>query len=603
MIQEWQERGKDERPSRTVEQIKNILGELGVETDHHYMDTDTKSCFSSRVVLRGPLADVIGTNGKGITPEFCLASAYAELLERIQNRAFPYLTHPRDYEQWQAQMGAVGKGVAADIHRISDDIPENGSYVRCMIQQLVETGGFPILYFGEQTVRKLIDNEYLYYPMYDVANRRYVNLPTLFIKLFTHSNGMAAGNTIEEAVVQACSEIIERLAQTEIMENKLSLPDVPNSVIDRYPFVRRIIDEINAGDKYDYYMKDCSLGRGLPVICSIVVDKQNQSLGVRFGCHPSMGIAMERSLTEAFQGRRIENFAATSRITFQHGIVKNRINLLDTKKTGNGWYSPELLMTPPTHPFFDWDAGSAKSNGELAVELVDMLQNSGFPVYIQDVSFLGFPSVFVVAQGASELRQRDLHQAKETALTGRVTAYLLDIKNLTEHKVREIVQLCSIKRNAIMENSIGSMYKLPFSKPFYSANELDFLEFTCQYYLDDHEATARALERCRPVPGEEAFLRAVKLYVSAQYNGYDKAAIREALSTLCDEAVVSRVMGALDEREQVFEKLYPVCNNFRCEQCANSYCRYPAVRQFDEELWRRLADWEGATSAVHRLFE
>ena len=63
MIQEWQERGKDERPSRTVEQIKNILGELGVETDHHYRVVNGKPVFyepadlkAARSKLKGHLA-------------------------------------------------------------------------------------------------------------------------------------------------------------------------------------------------------------------------------------------------------------------------------------------------------------------------------------------------------------------------------------------------------------------------------------------------------------------------------------------------------------------------------------------------------------------
>ncbi len=52
-------------------------------------------------------------------------------------------------------------------------------------------------------------------------------------------------------------------------------------------------------------MKDCSLGLGFPVIGTVVIFKDKNKYAFKFGSDPDMAIALERCLTEFFQGRRI----------------------------------------------------------------------------------------------------------------------------------------------------------------------------------------------------------------------------------------------------------------------------------------------------------
>ena len=59
---------KEKDPKNTVAFLKNKLKTMNLQTE--------EACFN---------ASVIGTNGKGVNKDYCMASAYAELFERFSN--------------------------------------------------------------------------------------------------------------------------------------------------------------------------------------------------------------------------------------------------------------------------------------------------------------------------------------------------------------------------------------------------------------------------------------------------------------------------------------------------------------------------------------
>lgn len=72
-------------PLETVNKIRGILSNIGILTkDNH---TKNNKFFSFRTNIAYPDLDSFnyGTNGKGTTYEYSLASGYAEFLERLQN--------------------------------------------------------------------------------------------------------------------------------------------------------------------------------------------------------------------------------------------------------------------------------------------------------------------------------------------------------------------------------------------------------------------------------------------------------------------------------------------------------------------------------------
>ena len=164
------------------------------------------------------------------------------------------------------------------------------------------------------------ETECLCIPFVDVFNNRVVFLPQDVLFCIHGSNGMSAGNTMEEALVQGLAEVFERYANRKIALEHICPPSVPRSFLQQIPVLSNIINEIEKNGEYEVIVKDCSLGRGFPVVAIIIADKKNGTFGVKFASHPSFQVALERTLTEALQGKKLKQFTASNSIGFEKQI-------------------------------------------------------------------------------------------------------------------------------------------------------------------------------------------------------------------------------------------------------------------------------------------
>lgn len=115
------------------------------------------------------------------------------------------------------------------------------------------------------------------------------------------SSGMAAGNSLEEAITQSCSELCEHYVGDQIyFEDRpfyylnLDKLRVPNYIIN---FLNNLEKE-----EYKYYIYDFSYLYNLPVVGLLIVDKKNYVSYLNIGSSPIFSIALERCCTEIFQG-------------------------------------------------------------------------------------------------------------------------------------------------------------------------------------------------------------------------------------------------------------------------------------------------------------
>ena len=74
---------KECKPEETVKKIKRILKKFKINVIEKEIININNSFYSTRVELKEIKG--VGTNGKGITKEYALASAYAEFMERLQS--------------------------------------------------------------------------------------------------------------------------------------------------------------------------------------------------------------------------------------------------------------------------------------------------------------------------------------------------------------------------------------------------------------------------------------------------------------------------------------------------------------------------------------
>lgn len=119
------------------------------------------------------------------------------------------------------------------------------------------------------------------------------------------TNGLASGNTAEEAVLHGMMEVIERDATTlwKLATTAWGSETAvcPRSVIGA---PRRLLDMFEAAS-IDVAIWDCRSDLGVPTFLCLIHDKTGETGADEIGCgtHPDPNIALIRALTEAAQAR------------------------------------------------------------------------------------------------------------------------------------------------------------------------------------------------------------------------------------------------------------------------------------------------------------
>ena len=76
-------------------------------------------------------------------------------------------------------------------------------------------------------------------------------------------------------------------------------------------------------------VKDASLGGKFPVMCVTLMNPHTGGVFASFGSHPSLEVALERSLTELLQGRSFEGLNDLPRPTFESNAVTEPNNFVE----------------------------------------------------------------------------------------------------------------------------------------------------------------------------------------------------------------------------------------------------------------------------------
>ncbi|MFI6897880.1 TOMM precursor leader peptide-binding protein [Streptomyces sp. NPDC050256] len=114
------------------------------------------------------------------------------------------------------------------------------------------------------------------------------------------SNGSAAGNTLEEAILQGLCELTERDAVALWWYNRLRRPAFDMDSLDD-PYVDQLRSYYDAMDR-DLWMIDISFDLGMPVYVAASRRRHSvEDIMVGFGAHPDPRIAAFRALTELNQ--------------------------------------------------------------------------------------------------------------------------------------------------------------------------------------------------------------------------------------------------------------------------------------------------------------
>lgn len=195
----------------------------------------------------------------------------------------------------------------------------------------------------------IINNNEIWVPAHAVFHP----LPRFTARFFrTSTNGIASGNTYEEAVLHALCEIIERDAW--------SLAETSNNggrVITNFthPVVIRLLDAFHSAG-VDVIIRDITSDNGIPTVAAIGDDTELRDptlLCLGMGTHPCPEIAVLRALTEVAQSRATQIHGA--REDTQDGQMKRQIGYDRTKRLNKKWFSTELTINFDDMPAYRSD--------------------------------------------------------------------------------------------------------------------------------------------------------------------------------------------------------------------------------------------------------
>ncbi|TMO60459.1 hypothetical protein CWC18_13685 [Pseudoalteromonas aurantia] len=126
----------------------------------------------------------------------------------------------------------------------------------------------------------------------------YKNTPfdSKYVKYF--HNGGACGNSLDEALLQALLELIERDAVAIWWYNKLNMPKSSTSDV-----CKKLLSQVNTqiSGSFDYWLIDITNDINIPVIAAVAMSKIKKEVVLSFGCHLNISTAKERALTELIQ--------------------------------------------------------------------------------------------------------------------------------------------------------------------------------------------------------------------------------------------------------------------------------------------------------------
>ena len=390
--------GKDLPLEQTIANMTAVLASLGIKIEIASWRNLIPNVWSLHI--RDAHSPMCFTNGKGASKESALASALGEYIERLSNNHFyagifwgedianaTFVHYPN--ERWfkPGSNDALPKEIL-DEYCLKIFNPEGdlrGSHLIDTNSGNAQRGICSLPYLRQS------DGEIIYFPSNLIEN--------LYV-----SNGMSAGNTLAEAQVQCLSEIFERAVKREILEGEITLPDVPQEVLKKYP---RILEGIQSLEEQGFpvLVKDASLGGIYPVLCVTLMNPRTGGVFASFGAHPSLEVALERSLTELLQGRSLEGLNDLPPPTFASEAVSEPNNFVEHFIDSSGIVSWRFFSAKSDYDFVEWDfSGEGEnSNAEEATTLFGILKAMGKEAYVAVYDQLGATACRILVPGYSEI--------------------------------------------------------------------------------------------------------------------------------------------------------------------------------------------------------
>lgn len=295
MLTTVQNKYKDNDPKITVDNITNFFISKGYNVKIDTLKEPVPGIYWCHLKLLYNDIVIQTSNGKGVSKEFALASGYSELYERYCTFLGP-LGYPINQKKL-FELNSLNK-----YKLFPDEKYITMSYIKEKL---------PILNRACSAINDINNNlnQYLFenpenllaFPFVGFNQDDILYVPHNLLALCNGSTGLAAGNTIEEALTQGLSEICEHYVHYQIYCENQTFYYLNLDTIELPQYISHFFNSLKERN-YLYYIYDFSYLYQVPVLGLFIVDPLKHVSYLNMAAAPNFTIALERCCTEMYQG-------------------------------------------------------------------------------------------------------------------------------------------------------------------------------------------------------------------------------------------------------------------------------------------------------------
>ena len=381
---------KDKKPLETIQNIQDFFKSKGLSTrivnEQMSGESGTWSCGVEVLDYNGNF--IFSSCGKGMTKDFSRASGHAEAYERFCNGVNNKVYNNSLLIRKIMEMNLKEKGYY--LH------PEEKELSFEEVYNIPAVNNFYLTCLGnDANVKKYFEA---------ITNGRFIGVPYENIKRngdikyydprilsrVTTTIGMSAGNTIEEALNQGLSEVFEVFVTDAFYENKVKETYfIDKNTITNEELLKTIQKIEDNGFKL--YILDLSYNFNMPVVASVLVNTYNYNVSFNFGSFPVFDIALERVLTELYQGiSQYKDAEDNPQIPYRTNDFRSEMMSHLNNRTGATIF-PEDLFLKNKQNYCGYNKevflqNKDLSNKDINQYYIDLSNSLGLELYFRDVS-------------------------------------------------------------------------------------------------------------------------------------------------------------------------------------------------------------------------
>lgn len=566
---------KDNNPKETIKTIKAILDTYGIKTKVVSNLNYKELWFSNRIEfleLNG-----IGTNGKGISEDYALASGYAEFIERLQS-------------------GMLIDDLYLDKHREHNDSSRfNLSYIANIFNTYFKEYLKDTSLNSETSINNIIsikNGQYINLKKYfDVSNKKIIFLPERFIMSICGSNGLASGNSKEEAFTQGVCEIFERYINKLIYFNKISnIPTIPKKYYENTNLYK-IINEIER-QGYTVIVKDCTLNGTLPVLGLLVMNFSKTKYYFKLGSDINIDICLQRCITEMFQGLDFSTVFKLNMKSLEEDIYDKFWNLNDmlseyykTVRNGTGNLPRTIFKNfyinynnNNISPFINYKMNNIETT-KILLEIISNLQKN---IYIKDYSYLKFNTLRIFIPGMSEIiyynkglinTQFNLQETKRLYNNCSLKLEIKEIEEL-ENSLHKLLGENLISYDYSLSNLLGICTNLPENSLL--KKNIFYFASLISLYLGNYEKSYEYIKKyCNFVNLNSRKIKLIYLIFQSIINDISYDDLKNYIEFTTTENEKHYVIEIFNFLNQIKNKNFSFDSCNKCVTCSiKEYCKF-----------------------------